>query len=113
MIPESDEEVRFHSKLLFLEPKETLGSLIDTIEFNVFRPIPQKKKTKMKSSYSVSETDSISSNQSYDSKEKSKVWSEEEMDLFKILLKKYGTDFHILSAFFPKKTKNQLKVPFP
>ena len=28
-----------------------------------------------------------------------------------LLLKKYGTDFHILSNFFPKKTKNQLKVP--
>ena len=27
-----------------------------------------------------------------------------------LLLKKYGTDFHILSNFFPKKTKNQLKV---
>lgn len=32
------------------------------------------------------------------------------MELFHILLRKYGTDFHILSNFFPKKTKNQLKV---
>ena len=38
------------------------------------------------------------------------MWSEEETELFGILLKKYGTDFHILSTFFPKKTKNQLKV---
>ena len=30
-----------------------------------------------------------------------------------LLLKKYGTDFHILSNFFPKKTKNQLKVLLP
>jgi hypothetical protein len=43
-------------------------------------------------------------------KEKSKVWTAEEVELFGILLRKYGTDFHILSAFFPKKTKNQLKV---
>ena len=29
---------------------------------------------------------------------------------FQRAIKKYGTDFHILSNFFPKKTKNQLKV---
>jgi hypothetical protein len=58
----------------------------------------------------MSETDSISSSQSIEVKEKSKVWTEEEIELFSILLRKYGTDFHILSAFFPKKTKNQLKV---
>ena len=27
-----------------------------------------------------------------------------------MLIDKYGTDFHILSSFFPKKTKNQIKV---
>jgi|JI9StandDraft_2_1071091.scaffolds.fasta_scaffold443720_1 hypothetical protein len=58
----------------------------------------------------MSETDSISSNQSIESKEKSKLWTAEEVELFQLLLKKYGTDFHILSNFFPKKTKNQLKV---
>lgn len=26
------------------------------------------------------------------------------------MLRKYGTDFHMLSSFFPKKTKNQIKV---
>lgn len=30
--------------------------------------------------------------------------------MFDILLKKYGTDFSILNIFFPKKTKNQIKV---
>ena len=45
-----------------------------------------------------------------ESKEKSKLWTAEEVELFQLLLKKYGTDFHILSNFFPKKTKNQLKV---
>ncbi len=30
--------------------------------------------------------------------------------MLQIMLKKYGTDFHILSSFFPKKTKNQIKV---
>lgn len=60
----------------------------------------------------MSETDSISSSQSIESKEKSKLWTAEEVELFQLLLKKYGTDFHILSKFFPKKTKNQLKV-FP
>ena len=43
-------------------------------------------------------------------KEKSKIWTEEEIELLKMLLKNYGTDFHILSTFFPKKTKNQIKV---
>ena len=45
-------------------------------------------------------------------KEKSKIWTEEEIELLKMLLKNYGTDFHILSTFFPKKTKNQIKVNF-
>jgi exo-beta-1,3-glucanase (GH17 family) len=58
----------------------------------------------------MSETDSISSNHSIESKEKSKLWTHEEVELFHLMLKKYGTDFHILSNFFPKKTKNQLKV---
>lgn len=43
-------------------------------------------------------------------KEKSKNWTEEEVELLQMSLKKYGTDFHILSSFFPKKTKNQIKV---
>ena len=43
-------------------------------------------------------------------KEKSKIWTEEEIELLRMLLKNYGTDFHILSTFFPKKTKNQIKV---
>jgi hypothetical protein len=60
-----------------------------------------------------SETESISSCASIDNKEKSKVWTVDELELFGILLRKYGTDFHILSAFFPKKTKNQLKVLLP
>jgi hypothetical protein len=69
-----------------------------------------QKKTKVKSTKTCSETESISSSQSIETKEKSKVWTSEEVELFGILLRKYGTDFHILSAFFPKKTKNQLKV---
>ncbi len=32
--------------------------------------------------------------------------------MFKNLLKKYGTDFGILKQYFPKKSKNQLKVVF-
>jgi hypothetical protein len=72
-----------------------------------------QKKPKAKSTFSMSETDSISSSQSIESKEKSKLWTPEEVELFHLMLKKYGTDFHILSNFFPKKTKNQLKVPFP
>jgi hypothetical protein len=52
----------------------------------------------------------MSSGHEPENKEKSKVWTGEEIELFRILLKKYGTDFHILSNFFPKKTKNQLKV---
>lgn len=43
-------------------------------------------------------------------KEKSKNWTEEEVEVLELSLKKYGTDFHILSTFFPKKTKNQIKV---
>lgn len=46
-------------------------------------------------------------------KEKSKNWTEEEVEMLQMALKKYGTDFHILSTFFPKKTKNQIKVPYP
>ncbi len=69
---------------------------------------PNKKKA-------LSETDSISSNPSShtmdsDMKEKSKNWTEEEIEVLELSLKKYGTDFHILSTFFPKKTKNQIKV---
>lgn len=59
---------------------------------------------------SISDGDSLSSGHEPECKEKSKVWTPEEIELFHILLKKYGTDFHILSNFFPKKTKNQLKV---
>ena len=60
----------------------------------------------------MSETDSISSNHTVESdfKEKSKIWTEEEVENLRMLLDKYGTDFHILSSFFPKKTKNQIKV---
>lgn len=60
----------------------------------------------------MSETDSISSSHTVESdfKEKSKIWTEEEIELLRLLLNKYGTDFHILSSFFPKKTKNQIKV---
>ena len=58
-----------------------------------------------------SETDSLSSSHTLeDMKEKSKIWTEEEIELLRMLLKNYGTDFHILSTFFPKKTKNQIKV---
>lgn len=60
----------------------------------------------------MSETDSLSSATSFESKEKSKIWNEEEDELFEILLKKYGTDFSILNMFFPNKTKNQIKVRF-
>jgi hypothetical protein len=59
---------------------------------------------------SISDGDSLSSGHEPENKEKSKVWTADEVELFHILLKKYGTDFHILSNFFPKKTKNQLKV---
>lgn len=43
-------------------------------------------------------------------KEKSKIWTQEETEMLEIMLRKYGTDFQMLSSFFPKKTKNQIKV---
>ena len=65
----------------------------------------------MKKKSAHSETDSLSSSHTLeDMKEKSKIWTEEEIELLRMLLKNYGTDFHILSTFFPKKTKNQIKV---
>ena len=44
--------------------------------------------------------------------EKSKVWTKEELNLFKELLKKYGTDFGVLKSHFPRKSKNQLKIKY-
>lgn len=68
----------------------------------------------MKKKSAHSETDSLSSSHTLeDMKEKSKIWTEEEIELLRMLLKNYGTDFHILSTFFPKKTKNQIKVILP
>ena len=89
----------------------TLAALIDSIDFQVSPRHTQKKPNpRVKSVKSISETDSISSARSAEfPKEKSKVWSGEEMELFKLLLKRFGTDFSILSNFFPRKTKNQLK----
>ena len=58
----------------------------------------------------MSETSSRSSCSSFDQSEKSKVWTEEETELFRDLLKKYGTDFNFFKPFFPKKSKNQIKV---
>ena len=37
----------------------------------------------------------------------------EEEELFRHLLKKYGTDFNFFKSFFPKKSKNQIKVAHP
>jgi hypothetical protein len=59
---------------------------------------------------SISDGDSLSSGHDAENKEKSKIWTAEEVELLHILLRKYGTDFHILSNFFPRKTKSQLKV---
>lgn len=86
----------------------TLGTIVDSIEFSVPPQLIQKAKKKS----TLSETDSISSSHTVESefKEKSKIWTEEEVETLRILLNKYGTDFHILSSFFPKKTKNQIKV---
>ena len=88
----------------------TLGTIVDSIEFSVIPQLIQKAKKKS----TLSETDSISSSHTVESefKEKSKIWTEEEVETLRILLNKYGTDFHILSSFFPKKTKNQIKVMF-
>jgi hypothetical protein len=66
------------------------------------KPKPRKKKP--------SDTDSLSSTASLDCKDKSKLWTPEEEEFFEILIKNYGTDFSIMSMFFPKKTKNQIKV---
>lgn len=66
----------------------------------------------MRKKNTISETESISSSHTVEIefKEKSKIWTAEESELLRMLIDKYGTDFHILSSFFPKKTKNQIKV---
>lgn len=82
----------------------TIAHLVDSISFLGKSERPRKKKNQ------ASETSSISSRSSFDQNEKSKVWTMEEEELFRGLLKKYGTDFNFFKPFFPKKSKNQIKV---